>query len=74
MNLSITCLIFKLEVWNFRWKYILTDHSQIATKTNKMGPKDKMVAKIEHNSLNYEARSTKLCMQVDFDRPQKFTE
>merc|ERR1711984_21720 len=28
--------------------------------------------KIEHNSLNFRARSPKFCMQVDLDRPQPF--
>ena len=29
---------------------------------------------IEHNSLNFQARSPKFCVQVDHDRPQQFRE
>ena len=28
--------------------------------------------KIDHNSLNFRARSPKFCMEVDLDRPQPF--
>ena len=64
-KLAITRSIFKLEAQNFAYKQILTAYSHSGSK--------KMVVKKqnEENSVNFHARSSRFCMVVHINLPQK---
>ena len=50
------------------WREAHSSTGRLVTGWDRSGAENK----IEHNSLNFRARSPKFCMQVDLDRPQPF--
>ena len=54
------------------WREEHSSTGRLVTGRARHKHRDGAEYKIEHNSLNFRARSPKFCMQVDLDRPQPF--
>ena len=69
-KLTITLSFFKLQSPDFAWKFIWTEwiNNKMAEKI-KWQPKTKWPPnhKIDHNSFNFQARSSRFCMVVHID-------